>query len=483
MKCDSRCGSGRAANVSANANGLASWRRLALRTALGVGIVGSTLLVGPELLAGTFDDDVLPAGMPLTAPEVYRTRQARERDSQEVLSAFKPVMIQAPNCTVEISDGSKRIALGTVVSADGQILTKASLLAGRPLVALGPDRTVEAKVIGIDLVEDLALLDIDAEGLEPVRWVDDSAPGPGAWVVSADTDRRVRTIGVVSVVPRAIPKERGALGIRMDPEAEGVVISAFSGDDTPAEKAGIKVGDKVTEVNEEPIQSMAELQGLISQFSPGDAVILTVERAETSMAIEVTLDNLALIDPNARQREEQETLGADLSLVRTGFSSALQHDSTLKPTDCGGPLLDIRGNAVGINIARAGRVASYALPADTVRERLVKLQSGELAPDKVFADRIGRLDKALTRLATQLEGEVGTRMSAIEEELQTLNADHDQAVESLDQAEERLQTLEERIKTLTRDRSSLDTRIKQLREKSDDYRAQIEALRLGVRPR
>ena len=70
------------------------------------------------------------------------------------------------------------------------------------------------------------------------------------------------------------------------------------------------------------------------------------------------------------RREFQNQLGGNLSQRRTGFPSALQHDTVLRPEQCGGPLFDLNGKAVGINIARAGRAASYAIPADELEALL-----------------------------------------------------------------------------------------------------------------
>ena len=50
----------------------------------------------------------------------------------------------------------------------------------------------------------------------------------------------------------------------------------------------------------------------------------------------------------------------------SGFDRAIQHDTVLDPDECGGPALDTNGKAIGINIARAGRVMSYALPSSLV---------------------------------------------------------------------------------------------------------------------
>jgi S1-C subfamily serine protease len=56
-----------------------------------------------------------------------------------------------------------------------------------------------------------------------------------------------------------------------------------------------------------------------------------------------------------------------ISARATGFNRVFMHDSVIIPNQCGGPLVNLDGRAVGINIARAGRVSTYALPADTVQ--------------------------------------------------------------------------------------------------------------------
>jgi len=97
----------------------------------------------------------------------------------------------------------------------------------------------------------------------------------------------------------------------------------------------------------------------------------------------------------------QNNMGSKLSDKRTGFPNILQHDSVLKPSDCGGPLVELDGKAVGINIARAGRVESYAIPSDTVLALLPDLKSGKLAPKPpapeptVDEEKIARLEAAL----------------------------------------------------------------------------------------
>ena len=74
--------------------------------------------------------------------------------------------------------------------------------------------------------------------------------------------------------------------------------------------------------------------------------------------------------------ERSGRFGGDLSEKRSNFPNALQHDLTLRPEECGGPLVNLDGKVVGVNIARAGRIKSYAIPASSLRELLSDLDLG-----------------------------------------------------------------------------------------------------------
>src|SRR5262249_176380 len=76
----------------------------------------------------------------------------------------------------------------------------------------------------------------------------------------------------------------------------------------------------------------------------------------------------------------QNGIHKDLSDVNVGFPTALQHDSVLKARECGGPLVDLDGKVLGINIASSGRVDSYTIPSEVIQGMLPELMSGKLAP-------------------------------------------------------------------------------------------------------
>lgn len=68
--------------------------------------------------------------------------------------------------------------------------------------------------------------------------------------------------------------------------------------------------------------------------------------------------------------------GGSLSKRHSNFPNALTHDTVLQASDCGGPVLDLDGRAVGLNIARLDRTATYAIPAGALRPAIDALLKG-----------------------------------------------------------------------------------------------------------
>jgi hypothetical protein len=68
-----------------------------------------------------------------------------------------------------------------------------------------------------------------------------------------------------------------------------------------------------------------------------------------------------------------------VELQRAMPADRKQHDSVLAPNQCGGPVIDIYGNAIGINIARAGRVSSYAIPAKIAAPAIADMLNSAIA--------------------------------------------------------------------------------------------------------
>jgi serine protease Do len=177
-------------------------------------------------------------------------------------------------------------------------------------------------------------------------------------------------VGVVSVAPRAIPPS-SMLGVSLADAKEGPQIVLIV-PDSGAEKAGLQVNDVITHADGRRTASRHELISHVRKLNVGKTVKLNVKRGGKELEITATLGK--------GEVHFQDRLGGGLSERAAGFPLALQHDTLLRPRHCGGPLVDLDGNVVGINIARAGRVNSYAIPAKSVQELLPDLMAGKFAP-------------------------------------------------------------------------------------------------------
>ena len=82
--------------------------------------------------------------------------------------------------------GKQGLGSGLVVKSDGHILTNHHVVKGAEKieVTLSDNQTFQATVIGTDPETDLAVLKIDASGLQPVKWADSEQAEVGEWVVA-----------------------------------------------------------------------------------------------------------------------------------------------------------------------------------------------------------------------------------------------------------------------------------------------------------
>jgi membrane-associated protease RseP (regulator of RpoE activity) len=84
------------------------------------------------------------------------------------------------------------------------------------------------------------------------------------------------------------PEERPYLGIRYITRPQGAEIQEVI-PNSPAERAGLKVGDLVREVDGQRVSTARPLVELLYLYRPGDRVVLTVEREGREIEIPVTL--------------------------------------------------------------------------------------------------------------------------------------------------------------------------------------------------
>jgi serine protease Do len=286
-----------------------------------------------------------------------------------VISVFEPQRGVIQTSSAVILDGRKEIAYGTVVSADGFILTKASEVDGVGDMEVRVDRELykSAKVVMTDASWDVALVKVEAENLIPVNFAPDSKLDRGTWVVvNGATSRTRRRIlaGIISADAREIPPEGGAvLGLELKEEKGSLEVKAVS-EGSGAEEAGMKEGDRITAIAGKPVKDIKQLGKDLKEMKAGEKVKVSIVREKEKIELDVRLSARGEL---FHQESRNDQMSGDYSKRRSGFPRVIQHDILAASTTMGGPVLDLDGRALGMNIARANRAETFAIPAEELK--------------------------------------------------------------------------------------------------------------------
>jgi serine protease Do len=319
-----------------------------------------------------------PAQVEADYPSLPR---ARYRSGQDVLDAFAPISAQTRNSIVELNVKEDTVALGAVVDTNGLVLTKASeLKSGKLTCWLASGQEVEAQLLAVDDDDDVALVRVKAEGLKPIQWAKKPVV-EGQWAITPGLADTPQAVGIISTRPHRIRPQRALIGVWFEPEDIRPTVRLLSRG-FGAERAGIKPGDIVIAVDGTSVTSKEQVIEILREFRDGQTVRLRFQRAEQEMEA-----SIELMTPKAGQEgsdldanESETRLSGDVSLRSEGFEQAIEHDTVLEPWQCGGPLVNLDGQAIGLNIARASRFATYALPASLAQQILARLKAKALQP-------------------------------------------------------------------------------------------------------
>lgn len=309
-------------------------------------------------------------------------------DGKTVVAAFSDVGKIARSCTVQIIYGtSYKIAIGTLVNDEGLVVTKHSELdtakAGGTLrISMpGAKRYNRGKIVAHDKATDLVFIATDLTGKPLYTWAKTDEIAPATWVVAGVAGSKTRPYvraGITSATARAIPKTGAVIGILMGTavsEKEGVPVREVT-PKGPSEKAGMKNGDVILSIEGETVNSTEELKKAVGKHDAGETITVVVQRKEEQKTLKITLGYRELVFASMKSRNDK--LSGKVSVRRTGFEKVIQHEVTLAPSEMGGPLLDLKGRLLGINIARRNRVEFFALPASLI-QKVIKAKAAEIA--------------------------------------------------------------------------------------------------------
>lgn len=304
----------------------------------------------------------------LTTGGAFQNLESTYRTTgSSVVAAFAPQRAVLQTSSAVLLNGRREVCYGVVVSSDGYILTKASEIRKVKSLTVTVDRTVykNVRVLDTDDEWDVALVKVEAEGLIPVVPAATSDLPQGTWVVANGvTSRRERRLlpGVISANPRPLPPPGGViLGVIFKSGAKSLEIEEL-GETGGAKLAGLAAGDVIVAVDGAKVSSIEDVTKALDKRQVGSKAKVTYRRKGREHSVDV------LLTAREEQISRNDQMSGLFSERRYGFPRVIQHDILGAPSIVGGPLLTLDGKCVGMNISRANRAESFAIPVEEMNK-------------------------------------------------------------------------------------------------------------------
>jgi serine protease Do len=332
--------------------------------------------------ANTSESRLVQQGRISSGRESYSfSGRSHQRTHYQTLRAFKESIGETWKSTVQILVRNRQVALGAIVHPDGWIVSKSSEVPDQFEVKLADGTKAIGTVKSRKQDMDLVLIKVERSGLKPVDLRTNQEIPVGGWLVSTDTRPTPLTIGVLSVSNRNLRQEKAVLGVILDEapkDASGAAIERLIVGGA-ADRAGLEVGDVIQEIDGKAYFTRQEVLDTLRSLNAGQTISLGIVREGRQVKISAQMMDL----PNALWDSTEMEVNGQISARATGFQNVMQHDTVLLPHQCGGPIVDVEGNVVGLNIARGGRVSSYAYHAKNlepaIRDMMTRVGGPALA--------------------------------------------------------------------------------------------------------
>lgn len=298
------------------------------------------------------------------------------------------LLSDARRASVEILIDDRLAVLGTLVDSNGVVLSKRSELLTHRGVPLGKvtcrlfnGETVSARVLAESHGDDLVILQLPKAGLTPAPWGERDVPPRGTIVIVPVPGKEASETGVTGV-DRAFPvgANAGRVQVKVEMRAAGVTVTGSNtnrGLDRFAKivRGSIRAGDVITHVDGTECAELAAYQQSVTneRFVAGDFVVFSIRRDGGRVQAAVPIE--AASGDSITSREY-----ADTSPRWSGFPDVVTHDTIVAREHCGGPVVDLEGRVLGVNIARLHRFSTLAIPQSTVRRRVGEMLSALARP-------------------------------------------------------------------------------------------------------
>ena len=109
---------------------------------------------------------------------------------------------------------------------------------------------------------------------------------------------------------------------------------------------------------------------------------LKVRRKGKKLSYAITLGSRRQALGEDAPEDSNDLISGGFSKRRDDFPMVLQHDTPSRHTLMGGPLLNLKGELIGMNIARVNRAENYALPISVVQESVQRILKNAPQPER-----------------------------------------------------------------------------------------------------
>ena len=297
--------------------------------------------------------------------------------------------------SIPLNPSSKDSILGTLVSTNGLIVSKYSVAKEMRQCVFQDGHKWPFRIIGFDEKKDLCLIRVNRRGLTPIKFRSDLGqqnvsarrqgfdalrlipPTAGSLALSVGYEDKIAAFGMVTMglhdfkIQQPECPDCVDMGITVSPypslsRVNGVVYPFRKGikvlrvyPRSVGERVGLLVGDLINTVDGASIDDRQILDRETKKIRSGDVMTMKVFRRGLPRELTYKV-------PAVKKTIHDRWGGGPYSDRRFGFGPVIVHDSVLAPQNCGGPLVDVEGNVIGINISRSMRVASFAINIEDV---------------------------------------------------------------------------------------------------------------------
>ncbi len=273
-------------------------------------------------------------------------------------------------------NGDRTHILGTAFNLANNkqvILSKSSQVGAAPIATIH-NRNYALKILFRDEKNDLIALVSDhkfpAVTASKIagQGLPDSLLGIKLWSLLAANQRKT---GVLGMSPQTFPRIPipGTFDAQMQ-EIQGFPTLTKVDSMGAADRAGLLAGDRMIALNGHDVASAAKINAAMQQFYAGDTLQVHFRRGVTELHTKIILSRW-----NLRENPHPaNNIPQGKSLRRDNFPRVFIHDSRIHADECGSPIVDSKGNFIGLNIARFSHTACLAIPRDTILDVLSKAQ-------------------------------------------------------------------------------------------------------------